>query len=100
MKKTIAQEEHITSAASQAEAVLLYHPSLPTTTIAHLPLMDTLQILVDTNKTHIGLLLDNTETIEVINRITAEVVRKTWLSLNLLLGKEPPLHADTAGEER
>jgi len=62
--------------------------------------MDTLPTLVDTHKTHIELLLDNTETTEVTSRTTAGVVRKTWPSLNLLLGKEQRLHADIAGEEK
>jgi len=68
--------------------------------MAHLPLMDTLPILVDTNKTPTELLLDNTEMTEVIHRTTAEVVRKTWHLPNLPLDRERQSHADIAGEER
>lgn len=96
----IAQEVHITNGVPQAEAASPCHLFLLTTTMAHLPLMDTLQIPVDTNQTHTELLLDNTEMTEAISRNTAEVVRKIWLLLNLLLGKEQRLHADIVGEER
>ncbi len=93
-------QEHITLVALQVAVVSPYHPFLLTIITMALPPMATPPIPADTSKIHTELLQDNIEMTGVISKIMAGVVRKTWLSLNLLPGKEQPLHAGIADEER